>query len=270
MRPKKSLGQNFLTSVAARQAIIRAANLTEARPPCVLEIGPGKGFLTEALLKTGAKVVAVEKDDRLFEFLQEKFSDAIKSGQLELIYGDILQLTEDSLPCVYNLVANIPYYLTGQVIEKFLTARNQPKIMILMLQKEVAERIVAKDGKESVLSISVKAYGKPKYIQTVKAGSFFPKPKVDSAILAIKNISRQNFLNLDAERPSEAETIFFKIVKKGFAHKRKLLRSNLGCSAETLEKGKIKATARAEELTLNQWLYLSKNLSSPSSLVLTL
>lgn len=229
----------------------------------VLEIGPGKGFLTEALLEAvgkEGKVIAVEKDDNLVEELKTKFQDPIKSGQLELIHGGILELPEGRLPYSYQLVANIPYNITGKIIRAFLEAEKQPKAMVLMLQKEVAERIVARNGKESILSISVKAYGEPKYIQTVKAGSFFPKPKVDSAILAIKNISRQNFLNLDTKCPSETETKFFKIVKKGFAHKRKLLRGNLGCSKELLKKCMINHKARAEELTLDQWLYLSKNL----------
>ena len=252
MKSKKSLGQNFLTSTAAREAIIHAAGLREASS-VVLEIGPGKGFLTEALLKTGAKVVAVEKDDRLVEELAAKFQDYIDSGKMELIHGDILDFDYNLIPKTYRLIANIPYYITGQVIQQFLTADNQPQMMVLMLQKEVTERIVAKNGQESILSISVKVYGEPKYVQTVKAGSFFPKPKVDSAILAIGNISKNNFQEVSEQK-------FFNLVKKGFAHKRKLLRNNLGCSAELLEQGKIKATARAEELTLDQWLYLSKNL----------
>lgn len=256
------MGQNFLHSTAARAAIVRAAGLTEAKPPCkVLEIGPGKGFLTEALLETDAKVVAVEKDDQLFSFLQEKFAEAIKNGQLELIHGDILELARgDTLGTLrnhlgqvgdYKLVANIPYNITGEIIRTFLESTKQPEMMVLMLQKEVAERIVAKDGKESILSISVKALGEPKYIQTVRAGSFFPVPKVDSAILAIENI-----------HPLSTEPYFFQIVRAGFAHKRKLLRGNLQCSTETLEKCNIGPQARAENLNLNQWICLTKNLSA--------
>jgi 16S rRNA (adenine1518-N6/adenine1519-N6)-dimethyltransferase len=266
MRPKKSLGQNFLTSVAARQAIIRAANLgptTEDGLPYVLEIGPGKGFLTEALLETAGKegkVVAVEKDDLLIEELAGKFEKEIKSGQLELIHGDILDLAprgggQASAPWGkdYKLVANIPYNITGEIIRTFLETESQPQMMVLMLQKEVAERIVARNHHESILSISVKAYAEPRYIQTVKACSFFPKPKVDSAILAIQNISKDNFKEVSEEK-------FFSIVKKGFAHKRKMLRSNLNCSEEFLKSCMINPEARAEELTVKQWLYLSKNL----------
>lgn len=264
MRPKKSLGQNFLHSTAAREAIIQTArlrgNATEDSPPdigqTVLEIGPGKGFLTERLLeavgKTG-KVVAVEKDDALLAFLQEKFAEAIKTSQLELIHGDILEFNPQNLGR-YKLIANIPYYLTGEIIRQFLESANPPEMMVLMLQKEVAERIVAKDSRESILSISVKAFGEPKYIQTVKAGSFFPVPKVDSAILAINNI-----------KPLADSRAFFGIVKTGFAHKRKLLRGNLACSTEVLEKCKIEPQARAENLNLNQWLCLTNTLPNHSA-----
>jgi 16S rRNA (adenine1518-N6/adenine1519-N6)-dimethyltransferase len=272
MRPKKSLGQNFLHSTTAREAMIRAVGLGGgglASAPCtmVLEIGPGKGFLTEALLETAVKVVAVEKDDELFDFLREKFAPAIKSGQLELIHGDILELIkgealEPLRPHLenYQLVANIPYNLTGEIIRQFLESENQPAMMVLMLQKEVAERIVAKNGKESLLSISVKAFGEPKYIQTVRAGSFFPIPKVDSAILAIENISRHKL----SSRSCLDDKKFFEIVRAGFAHKRKLLHRNLQCSTEILEKCNLNPQVRAENLNLNQWICLTKDLKNPS------
>lgn len=261
MRPKRSLGQNFLTSVAARTAIVRAAQLghdsqnpTEDSPPWVLEIGPGKGFLTEGLLAAGAQVIAVEKDDQLYAFLQEKFGQAIGAGRLKLIHGDILHFPSSLLPSNYKLIANIPYNLTREIIRRFLETENRPNLMVLMLQKEVAERIVglprakSRDQiRESLLSISVKAFGEPKYIQTVRAGSFFPKPRVDSAILAIKNIRPARF-DLD-------------IVRVGFAHKRKLLKSNLNCSTEIFEKCKIDPQARAENLTLDQWICLNQQLN---------
>lgn len=265
MKPKKSLGQNFLHSTSALKAIIHAATVTtEVRPPYkVLEIGPGKGFLTEALLQAGASVIAVEKDDNLFELLQEKFASEIKSGQLELIHDDILDFAPKffSTPQAlsYQLVANIPYYLTGEIIRVFLEADRQPRAMVLMLQKEVAERIIAKDGRESILSISVKIFGEPKYLKTVRAGSFFPKPKVDSAILLISDISRERLAGVNPEK-------FFEVLRAGFAHKRKILSSNLKQiwprSTEVLEACKINPNSRAENLNLNQWQCLAQKLSA--------
>jgi 16S rRNA (adenine1518-N6/adenine1519-N6)-dimethyltransferase len=255
MKPKRSLGQNFLHSTAALSQIITAAELDspEVGPPCpVLEIGPGKGFLTEALLKAGAQVVAVEKDDQLYPFLQEKFASEIAIGQLKLIHGDIREINLELDH--YKLVANIPYNLTGEIIRRFLETKNQPEAMVLMLQKEVAERIVARDNKESLLSISVKAFGEPRYVSTVKAGSFFPVPKVDSAILAIKNISQERLRGITPEK-------FFALVRQGFAHKRKTLKNNLPEATATLAACKISESERAENLKLDDWLCLAKNLA---------
>ncbi|MEK7091716.1 MAG: rRNA adenine N-6-methyltransferase family protein, partial [Patescibacteria group bacterium] len=151
----------------------------------------------------------------------------------------------------YKLVANIPYYLTGQIIRQFLTTTNPPSLMVLMLQKEVAERI-ARDKKESLLSLSVKAYGQAHYVKTVPAGSFRPIPKVDSAILLIDQISRQHFSDV------KMESKFFDLLHRGFSHKRQLLKNNLGLSAEQLEVCGIPAKARAENLSLADWLCLLK------------
>ncbi|MEK7066338.1 MAG: rRNA adenine dimethyltransferase family protein, partial [Patescibacteria group bacterium] len=213
-KPKKSLGQNFLTSVGAVNKIVdtavEATVKLEVGPPTggttsnftVLEIGPGKGVLTKALLKKFEKVLAVEKDDNLFVELGEKFTKEIETGQLTLIHGDILELTPGKLGLIsknYATVANLPYYITGQFLRSWLETEFPPKFMVLMLQKEVAERITARDGKESLLSISVKAYGEPKYIETIKRGSFYPIPNVDSAILLINNISKEFFKRRGSE-----------------------------------------------------------------------
>ena len=264
---KKSLGQNFLRSKSALQKIVEAADLKPE--DVVLEVGPGEGILTEALLKSAGKVIAVEKDDRLIPLLQEKFASEISVGKFELIHADILdiELTTNNLQLTtrqnffkknlggqaYKLIANIPYYITGQLLRKFLESDFQPSRMVLLLQKEVAKRIVASDNKESILSISVKAYGTPKYIDTVKAECFTPKPKVDSAILLVENISKSFFTsnNLDEKK-------FFEVLKKGFKSKRKILVGNLGISNDpNLEKimsdcGITKNT-RAEDITLEQW-----------------
>lgn len=263
MKAKKSLGQHFLRSPAARAAIVRAGGLKAT--DIVLEIGPGRGFLTEALLASGArKIIAVEKDDQLVEFLRAKFAAEISTGRLELTHADILDWLKDEdfsklhAPS-YKLIANLPYYLTGQILRLCFGLNQPPELAVLMLQKEVAERIAAKDGKESLLSISVKVFGQPRYLKTVPAGAFWPKPKVDSAILMIENMSR-------AALAKVGEKKFFDLLHRGFAHKRKLVRSNLKNylrdSTAAFQTCNIESKARAENLTLEQWLCLAKSQSS--------
>ncbi len=259
MRAKKSLGQNFLNSARVAKDIANAG--IDSLEDIVLEIGPGKGILTQELLTKAKKVYAVEKDERLIVFLKKKFEDEIKNGKLILIQDDILNfdLTRYTLHATrYTLVANIPYYITGEVLRKFLSGSSQPKTMVLMLQKEVAERIVARDKKESILSLSVKVYGTPRIIKKVPARYFNPVPKVDSAILTIKNISKANFTN-QAEEDS-----FFKIIKSGFAHRRKFAIRNLEHLfinkdiLDSFSACKIDQKARAENISLSKWLCLTK------------
>jgi 16S rRNA (adenine1518-N6/adenine1519-N6)-dimethyltransferase len=261
MQPKKSLGQNFLTSIPARIEIVKAGNVEKTDR--ILEIGPGRGFLTEEILKTGANVIAVEKDRNLIELLKQKFNTEITKGQLTLINEDILEFdpsVHHLSPGTYKLVANIPYYITGAIIRKFLSDAPSPATMVLLLQKEVAERIVARDGKESILSLSVKAYGDPKIPYRVKRGSFNPIPNVDSAVLLIENIRRTNFTS------KKQEEIYFELVKAGFAHKRKLLISNLReifSSVDLVSLFKdleINDKVRAEDLSLANWLSLSREI----------
>ena len=265
IKAKKSLGQHFLTDQSALRAIIETANLTP--DDTVLEIGPGEGFLTEALLQTGAQVITVEKDDRLIGFLSIKFKKEISERQLILIHSDILDFLKAKtykLEATYKLIANIPYYLTGQIIRHFLSSPNQPQAMTLMLQKEVAKRI-ANSKKQSLLSISVKAYGAPHYIKTVPRGAFRPAPGVDSAILHIDNISRDRFKGLPLPKLARVtldidpdEKKFFALVKRGFSQKRKMLRTKLGLTVEELLSCDVEPTARAENLTVDQWFCLAK------------
>ncbi|MBI2097823.1 MAG: ribosomal RNA small subunit methyltransferase A [Candidatus Vogelbacteria bacterium] len=251
------MGQNWLRGGRMIKIMIETARLSSG--DTVLEVGPGTGTLTEALLTSGARVVAVEKDDRLIGRLAEKFAAAIKNKQLELIHADILKFEGSKLKAKsWKLIANPPYYLTGRLLRRFLSSAHQPILAVLMLQKEVAERIVAKDaclparqGKESLLSISVKCYGTPSYIQTVPARSFRPRPKVDSAIVLIDQISKNNFRELGEEK-------FFTRLKQGFAGKRKMLRPKLGLTPEKMIACGIAPTARAEDLTMNQWLCLTR------------
>ena len=254
-KAKKSLGQNFLKSVPALHAIVNAGEIKNT--DTILEIGPGKGALTKELLGSSDQVLAIEKDRELVELLKEKFKKEIKEGKLILINEDILEFQ----PSTYNLetrtykvIANIPYNITGAILKKFLTSNNQPERMVLMVQNEVAKRIVARDGSESILSISVKAYGNPKIVMKVPARYFSPAPKVDSAIIAITEINRNNFLNKNLEEK------FWEIVKAGFAHKRKMLLGNLKELKSEIDFNKIikdlniSEKIRAENLTLKNWL----------------
>ncbi len=261
---KKSLGQNFLKSEPILNKIIDASDLT--RNDIVLEIGPGHGALTKKLLASAGEVVAVEKDDYLSPELLETFASEVTNGKFNLINKDILEFDPDDLKkyTSYKLIANIPYNITGAIIEKFLSASFQPTMMVLMVQKEVAERIVAKNkktggpGKESILSIAVKAYGTPTYVGTVKAGNFVPAPSIDSAIIKINDISRKNFTD------KHHEEVFFQIVKAGFAHKRKTLAGNLKNILEpnlvdqALTEVLIQPNTRAEDLGISDWLNLAK------------
>jgi 16S rRNA (adenine1518-N6/adenine1519-N6)-dimethyltransferase len=259
---KKSLGQHFLNSPTALAHIVAAGNLIAS--DVVLEIGPGTGILTEALLASGAKVIAVEKDDRAYELLQTKYATAISAGKLVLHRGDILEsdrgalgLTEGS----YKLIANIPYYITGQILESFLEYSPRPSSIVVLVQKEVAERIVAREGKESILSISVKAFGIPRIVAKVPRGAFVPPPTVDSAILEISAISDTAF-----RQNNVAIRRFFEIVKAGFAHKRKVLRKNLSVIAPDSTIATAWLTIgldekiRAEDLRTDQWIKLSREL----------
>lgn len=256
-KAKKSLGQNFLKSDKALRQIIDVADPTGI--DLILEIGPGKGALTERLLPFSGKIIAVEKDHRAIEFLEEKFSKEINSKKLEILEKDILEFDPNILKFYkdlnYKVIANIPYYITGEILRKFLSSTYHPQSMTLMVQKEVAERIISRDGKESILSISVKVFGKPKYVATVPKGAFNPAPSVDSAILHISEISHKIF-----EENKITEQRFFEVVKAGFAHKRKQLGSNLKniVSEEQFLKCGIDMKTRAEELKVGDWVCLSK------------
>ncbi len=257
-RAKKSLGQNFLKSAKALSDIILAGEIT--KKDTVLEIGPGKGALTEKLLEHAGKVIAIEKDRDLVVYLQDHFANEAEEQRFELLEGDVLEFDTKTLKKPYKIIANIPYNITGAILKQFLTATHQPERMVLLVQKEVAERIVARDSNESILSLSVKAYGMPKIISKVPARYFNPAPKVDSAIIAITAISRKAFKN------SEEELLFFTIIKAGFAHKRKMLLSNLKESLPDIdwsvifEKNSLSKTIRAEKVSLEIWLTLMEQI----------
>lgn len=254
MRAKKELGQNFLMHPQIAQRIVAAAEVSSE--DTVLEIGPGTGLLTTALLACAKKVVAVEADADLIPLLEEKFALEIQEGRLELRHQDIRSFDPSSLG-QYRLVANIPYYITGEIIRQFLTSAHKPSSMTLLVQKEVAERI-ARSKKESLLSLSVKAFGDPSFAFKVPRGAFRPAPNVDSAVLTIKGIRP------DAFASSEDEERFFEVLRAGFAHKRKLLARNLeeiaGREAilAAFAREEIGEKARAEDVPLASWKKLAR------------
>ena len=250
------LGQNFLKDKAIVEKIISSANLRT--DDFVLEIGPGKGVLTEELIKHAGHVIAVEIDPLLSKLLSKNLSN---KKNIEIIKGDILKLNLEKIVARYGLrateykiIANIPYYITSPIIRLFLESQLPPEEMVLMVQKEVAERIVAKPGDMSILSVSVQYYAEPEILFTVPRSAFDPAPEVDSAV--IKVVCRKQ------QVASKEETKkFFKIVKAGFAAKRKTLINNLSASlqldkeivAEKIKNVGLKPTARAQELSIEVW-----------------
>lgn len=245
LKPKKSLGQNFLMHQRIAERIALTAQLTAE--DVVFEIGPGTGMLTTELLKRAKKVIALEADGALCETLRTQFAIEIAEGKLELMHQDIRIFSPNILPEGYHLVANIPYYLTGEIFRLFLESDNQPQSVTLLVQKEVAERI-ARSKKESILSLSVKVYGTPHYEFTVPRGAFRPAPNVDSAVLTIRDISRKHF------RARAEEERFFTFVHAGFAHKRKFLANNL--KEVGLSIVNFPPKTRAEDFQLADWLAL--------------
>ena len=257
-KPSKGLGQNFLIDENVLKKIIESADIK--MNDIILEVGPGIGTLTRELAKLSKKVIAVEKDKTMVEILKKTTKDF---KNIEIIQGDILK-SELRLPKKYKIVANIPYYLTSPLIRKFLESppyANQPEEIILMLQKEVAQRICSKPPNMSLLAVSVQFYAEPKIISYVSKNCFWPSPKVDSAI--IKIVPRPSALNSTPFRDA-----FFKVVKAGFSQPRKQLASNLSKILEIdkektttwLLKKNIKPTQRAETLNIENWKNLANSL----------
>lgn len=249
--PKKYLGQNFLIDKKVLHKIIQAAQLSKT--DTVLEVGPGMGVLTKELATYTKKVIAIEKDSIMVSILQENLREF---GNVEIIRGDILLTTHYSLPTQYKIIANIPYYLTSALIRKFLETPNPPSDMVLMIQKEVAQRICAKPPRMSLLAVSVQYYANASIAAYVKKECFWPKPKVDSAITKIT--PRSNSARQETQK-------FFAVVKAGFSQPRKQLGSNLsnvlGMEREKvsawLHQNSIDPLRRAETLSVFEWEKLS-------------
>lgn len=259
---KKSLGQNFLTSGTVPRWMCDAAEVTAG--DIVLEIGPGTGALTRELLARGAKVIALEADSRAITVLEETFRNEIANGQLTLRHGDAREISIEELEIPskrYKVVANIPYYLSGYLLRTVLESANQPHILVFLMQKEVVTRI-ARDKKASLLSLSVRVFGQPKYVKTVSRGHFKPAPNVDSAILLVSNIKNDHF------KGSNDREAFFDLLHLGFGQKRKQLIHNLShvyersAIEEALGAIGLTPTVRAEDIDIETWLTLFERLKA--------
>ena len=246
-KPKKSLGQNFLTNPNIVEKIIETADLTGSET--VIEVGPGFGILTEELLKCAKKVVAIEKDAMLFEFLSKKFKDQIDSGNLELIHADALRIPPPKEP--YSWIANIPYSITSPLLDHFIRENpaNLPQRAVLLVQKEVAQKLCVAPPRMNVLALHVQTFGDPKIIADVSRTNFNPSPKVDSAIIKIEFPETPKIPELKTKTDYEK---YFSLIHKAFSQKRKMLRRTL--PKELLEKAGITETRRPETLSIAEWV----------------
>ena len=282
IRPTKSKGQNFLIDGNILNKIVKVSDLKKS--DTVLEVGPGLGCLTVELAKRAGKVISVELDRKLAAYLRGIMEEY---GNVEMVEGDILKLpiadlrlpieddaTDDDAASRriqdtryriqdtgYKIVANLPYNITSRFLRKFLTAENKPSEMVLMIQKEVAQRICAKAGDMSLLAVSVQFYGEPKIIDYVSKNCFWPSPEVDSAVLRIK-------LWGDSMKHDVADDAFFRIVKIGFSSKRKQLANNLAAGLqrekdemrEILVECGLDKKVRAEDLDVSDWVEIVENI----------
>lgn len=252
INPQRSKGQNFLVTESIYDKIVNSAEIGQTET--IVEVGPGLGFLTAKLAKKAKKVIAVELDDRLAEVLRIAI-DSQGVENVEIINQDILKFNPEKIG-TYKIVANIPYNISSILLRNFLSARNKPEMMVLMLQKEVAERIVAQVPNMNMLALSVQFFGEAKIVREVKAGNFWPEPKVDSAVIKIKT--------KETKYHPDEEKLFFRLAKIGFAAKRKMLKNNLcgGLKLKGEERKKIEdifeklnfsSKVRAEDLSLENW-----------------
>jgi|AntAceMinimDraft_16_1070373.scaffolds.fasta_scaffold07918_3 16S rRNA (adenine1518-N6/adenine1519-N6)-dimethyltransferase len=252
LRPSKKMGQNFLVNEDILDKIIQNSQLT--KNDVVLEIGPGIGALTQKLLKIVKKVVAVEKDKQLAKLLKMSLAEF---KNLEIIEGDIMIVNDLPIIKPYKIVANLPYNISLPIIRKFIEGKNPPQEMILMLQKEVAQKICSQ--KSSIPKIAIELYAKSKILFFVPKESFWPMPKVDGAVIRITDIQK-NVPNIN-------EDLFFKILKAGFAHPRKTILNNLSQqfgierekTQEKLLKCEIIPKKRGAEIDMDGWIRLSNS-----------
>ncbi|HEX5430301.1 MAG TPA: 16S rRNA (adenine(1518)-N(6)/adenine(1519)-N(6))-dimethyltransferase RsmA [Patescibacteria group bacterium] len=255
LKPKDYLGQNFLISEETLAQILDAAQITEGET--IVEIGPGLGVLTERLVAKAGRVVAIEKDRMLVPVLRKFFR---KQKNLEIVQGDVLKFNFENISGPYKIVANIPYYLTSHLLQNFFALSHQPEKIILMVQKEVGERLVAKAGQFSLLGISVQIFADVEIEAIVPAENFWPVPKVDSAIIVIT--PKKKFPEIKDEK------LFFRILKVAFAGKRKQIHNTLANGLklpkekvrQLLDAAGIEPTTRPQDLEIEDWTRLYKHL----------
>jgi len=256
----EKLGQHFLNDSAVVKKIITAADLTPS--DVVIEVGPGKGILTDALVMSGARVIAIEWDEQLADDLQKKYAG---HENITIVHGDIrrthlLPLLRQHNTTTYKVIANLPYYITSSIIRLFLESDTPPKEMVIMVQKEVAERIVARPGQMSILAVSVHYYAHADILFTVPPHAFDPAPDVESAVLRIISDTHR------APRDKESVKKFFRMVRAGFSARRKTLLNNIANAFhldKTAVQEKLRITSltektRAQELSVAQWEKLSR------------
>ncbi len=258
LSPKQSLGQNFLVDPSALDRIVQSADIDPTAT--VLEVGPGLGSLTRYLAQSARRVVAVELDSNLIPLLRSTLEGA---HNVEIIHGDILELDPTELmgEAGYLVVANIPYYITSNLIRHLLEASLKPQRLVLTVQKEVATRITASPPDMNLLALSVQVYGRPRVAVRIPAGAFFPAPKVDSSAVRV-DLYAQPLI------PPDQLNVFFRLAKAGFGQKRKTLRNSLSaglsCSgeqaADLLRSAGIDPQRRAETLSMEEWLALTRKL----------
>ena len=259
LKPRKTLGQNFLVEKKVYEKIVTEAELSPKDR--VLEVGPGLGFLTGRLRARAGKVVSVELDEKLAEVLETALlSQGVENARVlnsNILDWDFRGAGLPDFKEGYKIVANLPYNITSKFLRKFLSGQDKPELMVLLLQKEVAERIAARPPQMSLLAVSVQYYANPCLVEKVPASSFWPRPKVDSAIVKIK-------LKDKFPLSPEEEKKFFRLVKFGFSSRRKMLKNNLAAALradpETLEKAlvhlKFNPKIRAQDLSVPDWLKL--------------
>jgi 16S rRNA (adenine1518-N6/adenine1519-N6)-dimethyltransferase len=254
-QPRKGLGQNFLVSEGTLRRIVATADLKPG--DVVLEVGPGLGTLTRLLAQQAERVIAVELDQRLVEILSQILTDF---PNVEIVQGDILEMEPggpgglSELSTGYKVVANLPYYITSAVLRHLLTAKAKPQWIVVTVQREIAQRMIADPGQMSLLSVSVQFYGRPRIVARIPAGAFYPVPKVNSAVVRIDLYESPPVAIADVDR-------FFEVVRAGFGHKRKQLRNALaqGLSlpvstvVEALRHAGIDEKRRAQTLSLEEW-----------------
>jgi 16S rRNA (adenine1518-N6/adenine1519-N6)-dimethyltransferase len=257
IKPHKGLGQNFLISEGVLRRIIDAAELSEQ--DVVIEVGAGLGTLTRQLAEQAGQVIALEIDRRLLPVLHQTLD---QYSRVRIVHGDVLAIEpEDLVSGSYKVVANLPYYITSAILRHFLEARTKPSLMVVTVQREVMERIMASPGDMSLLAVSVQLYGRPSIVTRVPPGAFYPSPRVHSAVLRIDLHERPIVEVDDVKR-------FFDVMRAGFAQRRKQLRNSLSQGlnlpvrsvVDALHRCGIDEKQRPQELSIEQWALLCREL----------